>query len=71
MWNLRLSLMALGKEAGKPKTGLAMQSESEGNLEALFFKKKKNQNKQPPKMLYLFTYFQGKVGASSKQIYEI
>lgn len=38
MWNLRLSLMALGKEAGKSKTGLAVQSESEGNLEALLKK---------------------------------
>lgn len=34
MWNLRLSLVALGKKAGKPKTGLAVQSESKGNLEA-------------------------------------
>lgn len=38
--------MALGKEAGKPKTGLAMQSESEGNLEALFLKKTKTNNHQ-------------------------
>lgn len=29
MWNLRLSLTALGKEAGKSKTGLAVQSERE------------------------------------------
>lgn len=26
--------MALGKKAGKPKAGLAVQSESKGNLEA-------------------------------------
>lgn len=33
--------MALGKEAGKSKTGLAVQSESEGNLEALLKKNPK------------------------------
>lgn len=34
MWNLRLSLMALGKKSGKPKAGLAVQFDSKGNSEA-------------------------------------
>lgn len=39
--------MALGEEAGKPKTDLAVHSEWEGNLEAL--KKRQQQHKTPTK----------------------